>query len=64
MPDVNRVRLEDGEDCDCSWCESPIFAGEVAWRCDTTFVVGCSQSCCRDAASSKLGLFGEEVATC
>ena len=61
MCDPVKVRLEDGEDCDCSSCGVPLFAGEAAWRCDTTFVTGCCRPCCADAARSKLALFGEEV---
>ena len=57
-----KVRLEDGEDCDCDSCGVPLMPGESAWRCDTTFVTGCCSPCCADAARSKLALFGEEVA--
>jgi hypothetical protein len=62
MLEPRKVRLEDGEDCDCSACGVPLFAGEAAWRCDTTFVTGCCRPCCSDAARSKLALFGEELA--
>ena len=59
---IRKIRLEDGEDCDCASCGNPLLAGETAWRCDTTFVTGCCRPCCADAARSKLALFGEEVA--
>lgn len=62
MLEPRKVRLEDGEDCDCSSCGVPLMPGEAAWRCDTTFVTGCCRPCCADAARSKLALFGEEVA--
>ena len=57
---IDRVRLEDGEDCDCDACGTPLFPGEVAWRDDVTFSVGCCLPCCRDAARQKLVTFADE----
>ncbi len=49
-------------DADCDGCGCPLMPGEVAWREEQTWSIGCCQPCARDAAVSKLATFeGEEV---
>jgi hypothetical protein len=43
---IDRIRLEDGEDCDCDACGVPLFPGEA---------------CCRDAAKAKMKSVGFEL---
>ena len=55
-------RLTLDSNVDCASCGCPLFVGEVAWNHDKTWSIGCSESCCREAAIQKLAMFGEPTA--
>lgn len=50
-------------DADCDGCGCPLMPGEVAWRHEETFSIGCCQPCARDAAREKLAALAGPIET-
>lgn len=55
-PEIVRVTLDRDETC--AICHDPLFFGETAYRCETTFQTGCSEEHAREAAEAKILLMG------
>lgn len=55
-PELEIVRVTLDRDETCAICRDPLFCGEQAYQCQTTFQTGCSEEHVREAAEAKLQL--------
>lgn len=60
-PELEIVRVTLDRDETCAICRDPLFFGEAAYQCQTTFQTGCCEEHCWEAAEAKLQLMGAEA---